>query len=298
MLFFEFTFFIVPKFIVKFQPSAVLVSILDDLTNQERVQNNLPVLKENSLLSKAAELKVRDMVEKGYFAHTSPEGKTPWYWIDQVGYKYNYAGENLAVNFSDTKDVTEAWMNSPTHRANIVKSSYAEIGSAVATGTYKGRESVFVVQIYANPIETVAKATENTASLGVVATTNDVVSSKIVSGESGGVLGTTSSQKVTDSISLIRDVESQKQQSASFLERSFASPRQSTNSILIILLGLVLLAFLLNIFVKISVQYRDVITNGLIIITLILLILLINLSLGKENVVVVSSIDYASGLSV
>lgn len=131
--------------------SAVLPGALSALTNEERGRNNLSILAENPILVRAAQLKAEDMATKSYFAHTSPEGKTPWYWFNIVGYQYSYAGENLAVNFSDSQDVTQAWMNSPTHRANIVGRSYKEIGTGVATGTYKGRESVFVAQVYGTP---------------------------------------------------------------------------------------------------------------------------------------------------
>ena len=61
-------------------------------------------------------MKAQDMATLGYFAHVSPDGKTPWYWIEKVGYDYQYAGENLAINFSDSKDVTNAWMASPLHK--------------------------------------------------------------------------------------------------------------------------------------------------------------------------------------
>jgi hypothetical protein len=130
---------------------AVLPAILNILTNQSRQQANLQNLKESALLDKAAQLKANDMVLKGYFAHVAPDGKTPWYWFTQVGYQYDYAGENLAINFTDSKDVTNAWMNSPTHKANILKSTYTEIGTGTATGMYNGQEAIFVVQLYATP---------------------------------------------------------------------------------------------------------------------------------------------------
>jgi len=53
------------------------------------------------LLEQAAQLKANDMAEKGYFAHTSPDGKTPWEWLKDVSYPFLAAGENLAVNFLD-----------------------------------------------------------------------------------------------------------------------------------------------------------------------------------------------------
>jgi len=85
--------------------ALVLPNVLTELTNKERVEYNLPVLKESELLKSAAQLKANDMAEKGYFAHTSPEGITPWYWFSQVNYKYKLAGENLAVNFFESEDV-------------------------------------------------------------------------------------------------------------------------------------------------------------------------------------------------
>jgi uncharacterized protein YkwD len=133
------------------QLSAILPAVLAELTNEERVKASLSALKENELLNKAATLKASDMATKGYFAHVSPEGKKPWNWVQDVGYKYQYAGENLAVNFKDSEDVTLAWMNSPTHKANIVKAEYTEIGTGVATGTYNGVESIFVAQVFAKP---------------------------------------------------------------------------------------------------------------------------------------------------
>ncbi len=144
--------------------AAILPAVLDDLTNEKRQSQNLAILTVNPVLNKAAEMKAEDMAINGYFAHTSPEGKTPWYWLEQVGYQYQYAGENLAINFSDSKDVTNAWMASLSHKANIVKTDYTEIGTGIATGIYEGHKTIFVVQIYANPLPVVLGASiENTS---------------------------------------------------------------------------------------------------------------------------------------
>ena len=137
--------------------AAVLPAVLSNLTNEERQDQNLEVLIENEYLNKAARMKAEDMALGGYFAHISPEGKTPWYWIEKVGYKYKYAGENLAINFTDSKDVTNAWMNSPTHKANIIKKNYTEVGTGIATGFYKGKETLFVAQLYASPLDSNVK---------------------------------------------------------------------------------------------------------------------------------------------
>ncbi len=131
--------------------ATVLPAVLTSLTNEERAKNDAPPLVVNDLLTQAAQLKAEDMAVKSYFAHTSPEGKTPWYWFDQVGYKYMYAGENLAVNFFESEDLSEAWMNSPTHRANVIKKDYTEIGIGIAKGKYESRNTVFVVELFGKP---------------------------------------------------------------------------------------------------------------------------------------------------
>jgi hypothetical protein len=131
--------------------AAVFASVLVDQTNGVRQTESLGTLKTNPILEHAARLKVEDMVAKGYFSHNSPDGKTPWYWFDKAGYNYAAAGENLAVNFVDSQDVTNAWMQSPTHRANIMSGNYTEIGIAVMSGMYKGREAIFVVQEFGRP---------------------------------------------------------------------------------------------------------------------------------------------------
>ncbi len=131
--------------------SAIYGSVLVNLVNRDRSLQNLSNLKVNPLLEIAADLKAKDMAAKGYFAHNTPDGKNPWDFIDQSGYKYVYAGENLAVNFLDSDEIHRAWMNSPTHRFNIVNPKYTEIGIATSTGIYKGRQAIFVVQMFGTP---------------------------------------------------------------------------------------------------------------------------------------------------
>lgn len=131
--------------------AAVFPGALDDLANVVRKESGLGSLTPNPVLAAAAEMKAKDMVEHSYFSHNSPQGKTPWYWLDKAGYKYDYAGENLALNYAESEDVTNAWMNSPTHRANLLKSGYTEVGSAVATSTIKGQVLTFIVEFYGHP---------------------------------------------------------------------------------------------------------------------------------------------------
>ena len=132
------------------QMAAVVASVLVQITNDKRQTHGLDSLTVNPMLEYAAAQKANDMAEKGYFAHDSPDGKTPWHWFEEAGYDYLFAGENLAVYFSDSIDVAEAWMKSPPHRANILNSHFTEIGIAAASGVYEGRETVFVVQMFGN----------------------------------------------------------------------------------------------------------------------------------------------------
>src|SRR3989344_7662653 len=85
-------------------------------TNKVRVASGLGTVKSNSKLDIAASEKLSNMVVNSYFAHTSPQGVTPWYWIDKNGYKYTYAGENLALGFMSADQTVKDWMNSPTHK--------------------------------------------------------------------------------------------------------------------------------------------------------------------------------------
>jgi hypothetical protein len=131
--------------------AAILPGVLVDLANEDREDNDLVPLTPNPILEEAAQRKAEHMAEEGYFAHESPDGVTPWDWFIEVGYQFTHAGENLAVNFVDSEDVEEAWMNSPGHRANILNGSFTEVGIATAKGEFEGRDTIFVVQMFGRP---------------------------------------------------------------------------------------------------------------------------------------------------
>lgn len=131
--------------------SAVNVQELVRMTNEARVKNGLPPLSENSRLDQAAAAKARDMFAENYWAHFSPSGKDPWGFILNSGYKFSYAGENLAKNFQTSREVVDAWMNSPSHRENIVNLNYKDMGMAVAYGKINGQDTVLVVQEFGAP---------------------------------------------------------------------------------------------------------------------------------------------------
>lgn len=133
-----------------------------ELTNDLRRQYGLPPLKENPLLKEAAQKKALDMIQNKYFAHYSPAGISPWYFIEKSGYNYHYAGENLAMNFLDSEEVVRAWINSPTHRDNLLNQKYEEIGIAVVSGDITGDNisKIVVVQMFGSQMKKPAGITK------------------------------------------------------------------------------------------------------------------------------------------
>lgn len=134
-------------------------------TNAERQENGAAALQLNDKLSQAAFLKAQNMFAEQYWAHNSPSGVEPWKWFGDVGYNYSYAGENLAKNYPTADATVAAWMNSPTHRENILRQEYTEVGFAVVDGTLEGRETTLVVALYGAPVTVAAVKPASTAPI-------------------------------------------------------------------------------------------------------------------------------------
>ena len=128
--------------------SNITVEQVIELTNKEREKLGLPPLSENSDLDQAAALKAQNMFSENYWAHFAPSGKTPWDFIIGSGYKFSYAGENLAKNFTNNENVVKAWMNSPTHKENLLNTKYKDIGISVEDGVLNGQQTTLVVQMF------------------------------------------------------------------------------------------------------------------------------------------------------
>jgi len=133
------------------QASSITNEKILELVNTSRFDHGLEALKKNKILELTAEDKANDMLDNSYFAHTSPQGKTPWYWIEKNRYSYSHAGENLAIHFSNAETEHRAWMESSSHRKNILQPLYTETGIAVKQGLWKGIETTVVVQIFGSP---------------------------------------------------------------------------------------------------------------------------------------------------
>lgn len=210
----------------------VYSSVLVAMTNDVRAENNEKPLTVNPLLEKAAALKAADMVSKNYFAHVSPEGITPWYWFGQAGYKFVYAGENLAVGFEESEDVNQGWLNSPTHKDNILNINFTEIGIATAEGVYKGRNTTYVVQMFGSPKAAPIKPAQNIA---ITPTTPRATTS--VPTQQASVLSAETSQKALVQETEVKDiytserfavVQSSEVQTASGEEQSPVVPTENT----------------------------------------------------------------------
>ncbi len=137
---------------IQTQVVNILPQALIDDTNNYRQMNGAGTLQVNDLLSSAAKLKAEDMAQKGYFSHVGPDGTMAWDWMTNVKYPYEYAGENLAINFSDAADVTNAWVNSPTHRDNLLNRNFTEVGVGIARGYYQGNDTIFIVELFGSEL--------------------------------------------------------------------------------------------------------------------------------------------------
>lgn len=122
-----------------------------NLTNEERRQHGLDPLELNEELSKVAKEKSRDMHENQYFDHQSPTYGSPFTMMNEFGFDYAAAGENIAAGQVSPEEVVEAWMNSEGHRANILNDAYDEI--AVGYLDSDGEYVTYWTQMFYTPKE-------------------------------------------------------------------------------------------------------------------------------------------------
>lgn len=162
---------------------------LEQSVNQTRAALNLQPLTEDPTLQTVAQLKAEDMIKNDYFAHTSPAGLAPWYWFAKAGYNYQYAGENLAIGFFDSDQVYQAWLNSPTHRANIINPRYQQMGTAVMSG-FGSDNTTIVVQVFGTEKASLkpAPATQKLQPVAQKPAPTVVQQPKVASTEPGKVL--------------------------------------------------------------------------------------------------------------
>jgi hypothetical protein len=114
-----------------------------ELTNSARSDEGLPPLRISPELRRSAEVKARDMKARGYFAHYSPEGTSPFTLMRETGADFSAAGENLGEG-SSVDRIFAAWMESSEHRKNALSPDFTHLGVGVVA---QGR--LLVVQHFA-----------------------------------------------------------------------------------------------------------------------------------------------------
>ncbi|WP_128378256.1 CAP domain-containing protein [Streptomyces cavernae] len=115
------------------------------LTNAERSRAGLPPLAVDALLTAAAQAHSTDMVVRAFYSHTSPDGSEPWDRAAAAGSTRRTIGENIACGQRSPAEVVDGWMNSPGHRANILKPAFTHIGIGFAGG---GKAGTYWTQLF------------------------------------------------------------------------------------------------------------------------------------------------------
>lgn len=260
------------------------------LTNEARISNGVGKLQTSSKLEAAAQLKLADMFQNNYFAHTSPVGIEPWHWFDKANYNYRLAGENLAMNFMSSNEVLNAWLNSESHRKNLLLNDFQEIGIAVGSGLINGQQTVVVVQEFGIP---------RTTALAVQVKPVVKISPRIVPKPSlipkinstpkvslaPTVILTPQSKAVVkaDPISLKKALAAIPQVESAVVERSFLSEygsfsffaNDSLKKIMILFVAIVTLILFLKIFVAVRVQFPALILKAVLLIVISMAFVLI-----------------------
>ncbi|MGL4757909.1 MAG: CAP domain-containing protein [Patescibacteria group bacterium] len=116
--------------------------------NKLRLENKLPELVINNRLNIAAKTKAMDMKLSNYFSHNSPNNVRWSDFIINSGYSYTVAGENLAKGYFTTEDLMRDWVNSKTHKENIIYNEFVETGISVLDTDNQG---VLIVQVFGKP---------------------------------------------------------------------------------------------------------------------------------------------------
>lgn len=260
--------------------AAVVPGEIIALTNTERSSNNAGSLTEDALLDSAAMAKAKDMAANGYFSHLGPDGKTPWQWISASGYQYQYAGENLAVRFINSTDVINAWMMSPTHRANLVKPVYTQIGVGVAEGMYEGQPATYVVQYFGTPKNTESGAAVAAAQPAAAAAAPvPMHTAKVATAADSKVEGAATAAPA-DSVQAPQP-GSVSQSIAKQLLRAFSEPQQTGNMILGFIAVLLFGTLIITFFTHLHIQHTGMLMAGSFVASLALFFCAVNTGLVK-----------------
>jgi len=124
---------------------------LAGLVNKYRAESGVSSLSGQVKLYGTATDKANDMIGQQYFGHVSPSGRTLADIMAQHDYAYDFAGENLAIGFADASELLGAWIESPTHRNNILDPDFSEYGIVMLAGNFEDEPTVFAVNHFGHP---------------------------------------------------------------------------------------------------------------------------------------------------
>ena len=267
------------------QLAVIVSSNMISLVNESREEAGLEPLTENALLDQFAQAKGEDMINRDYFAHDTPEGKRPWQWIDRAEYDYVYAGENLAMDFTEAETVHEAFMKSPSHRKNILNSKYKEVGMAVLHGEMGGHETILLVEFFGTqradlstlvsakpaeaavteeeitPTPTGSTPTSDIAGEEVYVPSNRLPEAEVAGAGNEGIIVVATDNKNSNLVNLVIEY---------------------SNIFFIAFLIFLVVSLALNIFVKINVQHASVILQSVVVIALIIAMILVKFNFIEQ----------------
>jgi uncharacterized protein YkwD len=179
----------------------ISANTLLEQTNEVRSENGSSELEFNNLLGEAAQNKADDMAKRDYWSHNTPDGKQPWQFINNEGYRYSVASENLAFGFNSANDAIDAWMQSNSHREAMLDQAVNQVGFGISTSLdyqNKGAQTI-IVAMYAHPQAGFAGAAETTEHLSAndggkitfaqsIGGFNNTATSFIIGGLAGGLI--------------------------------------------------------------------------------------------------------------
>ncbi|MFA7385536.1 MAG: CAP domain-containing protein [Candidatus Paceibacterota bacterium] len=275
LVFLAFKIIVIPFFIY-FPNTIFFASVTEnkliELTNLSRKNLGIEPLKENKELNYAAYLKAKDMIEEGYFSHYSPKGISPWFWLNKAGYDYEAAGENLAIGFINSEQVHRAFMESYSHKENILNRKYQEIGIAVLKGNFQGNETILVIQYFGKE----KKASDGVfSSLPEVSTKEEI--SEIITEEEESMKRTAGERG--EMISVAGEKTVRKTPSFMFFQFMISDYYDLLQKIaygsLIFIIFSLFLVFFCDIFIykKFKIEYKDVILKGILFLLLWLVLI-------------------------
>jgi hypothetical protein len=259
----------------------IVTNALIDGANAARAANHFPTLREDPALHAAAQAKANDMAKNNYFAHTSPSGIAPWYWFEKAGYRFTVAGENLAVNFSDSQDVTNAWLHSPSHRANILNGRFTEIGIATAEGVFEGHPAIYVVQFFGAPkvsslkfLETASAVTTSSkvvASAKIFSAKTSVLKQNLIKGAEStptpAAAGASQKNPIAPSIMV---------HEANLVQTAASEPRRLVDYIYLAIILIFVFAIFIGFSTKLHFRHPELIMGGMLVVLVVGLLIVFN----------------------